>query len=246
MDSIFQTRRSIRKYSEKEISDELLREIIADASRCSTTGNMQLYSVVVTRSVEGKNALSPLHFNQPMIKGAPVVLTVCADYNRFASWCEQRNADPGCFNFHSFLVAAMDALIFAQTLCMAAESKELGICYIGTTTYTVDKIIELLKLPRLVVPLATITLGYPEAVPQQPDRLCIDAIMHNEIYTDYTTVDVDQIYKEKEALEESNRFVEENNKETLAQVYAEVRYTREANERVSDLLEKVLKQQGYL
>lgn len=246
MDSIFQTRRSIRKYSEKEISDELLREIIADASRCSTTGNMQLYSVVVTRSEEGKNALSPLHFNQPMIKGAPVVLTVCADYNRFAHWCEQRNADSGCFNFHSFLVAAMDALLFAQTLCMAAESRDMGICYIGTTTYTVDKIIELLKLPRLVVPLATITLGYPEVVPQQPDRLAIDAIMHDEVYADYSVADIDRIYKQKEELEENIRFVAENNKTTLAQVYSEVRYTKEANDRVSQLLEKVLKQQGYL
>ncbi|MGL5545469.1 MAG: nitroreductase family protein [Tannerellaceae bacterium] len=246
MDSIFQTRRSIRKYSKKEISDELLREIIADASRCSTTGNMQLYSVVVTRREEGKSALSPLHFNQPMIKGAPVVLTVCADYNRFASWCEQRNADPGCFNFHSFLVAAMDALLFAQTLCMAAESRDLGICYIGTTTYTVDKIIELLKLPRLVVPLATITLGYPEVVPQQPDRLAIDAIMHNEVYADYTVADIDRIYKEKEELDENIRFVAENNKTTLAQVYSEIRYTKEANDRVSQLLEKVLKLQGYL
>lgn len=246
MDSIFQTRRSIRKYSEKEISDELLREIIADASRCSTTGNMQLYSVIVTRSEEGKNALSPLHFNQPMIKGAPVVLTVCADYNRFAHWCEQRNADPGCFNFHSFLVAAMDALLFAQTLCMAAESRDMGICYIGTTTYTVDKIIELLKLPRLVVPLATITLGYPEVVPQQPDRLAIDAIMHDEVYADYSVADIDRIYKQKEELEENIRFVAENNKTTLAQVYSEVRYTKEANDRVSQLLEKVLKQQGYL
>ncbi|MGL4229028.1 MAG: nitroreductase family protein [Tannerellaceae bacterium] len=246
MDSIFQTRRSIRKYSKKEISDELLREIIADASRCSTTGNMQLYSVVVTRSEEGKSALSPLHFNQPMIKGAPVVLTVCADYNRFASWCEQRNADLGCFNFHSFLVAAMDALLFAQTLCMAAESRDLGICYIGTTTYTVDKIIELLKLPRLVVPLATITLGYPEVVPQQPDRLAIDAIMHNEVYADYTVADIDRIYKEKEELDENIRFVAENNKTTLAQVYSEIRYTKEANDRVSQLLEKVLKLQGFL
>ena len=75
-------RTSIRKYSTKEVSDELLNQLLEDAMRTPTMGNLQLYSVVITRSEEGKKALAPAHFNQPMVTGAPVVLTICADYRR--------------------------------------------------------------------------------------------------------------------------------------------------------------------
>ena len=62
------TRRSIRKYSDKEVSEKLLNRLFAEASRTQTMGNMQLYSAVVTRSEEVKEQLSPAHFNQPMVK----------------------------------------------------------------------------------------------------------------------------------------------------------------------------------
>ncbi|MFA9565500.1 MAG: signal peptidase I, partial [Acidimicrobiales bacterium] len=48
-----------------------------------TTGNMQLYSIIVTSDDEMKEKLSPCHFNQGMVKEAPVTLTFCADFNRF-------------------------------------------------------------------------------------------------------------------------------------------------------------------
>ena len=80
------TRRSIRKYAEKEVSNQLLNQLLSEAARTQTMGNMQLYSVVVTRSEEGKKKLAPAHFNQPMVTEAPVVLTVCADFNRATTW----------------------------------------------------------------------------------------------------------------------------------------------------------------
>ena len=115
------TRRSIRKYSDKEVSGELLSRLLAEASRTQTMGNMQLYSVVVTRSREMKERLAPAHFNQPMVTQAPVVLTVCADFNRASAWCRQRKAEPGYDNFLSFVNAATDALLYTQTLCNLAE-----------------------------------------------------------------------------------------------------------------------------
>mgnify|MGYP003298149697 CR=1 FL=1 len=99
------------------------------ASHASTTGNMQLYSVVVTRDKERKDLLSPLHFNQPMIKNAPIVLTFCVDYNRFSKWCEYSNAIPGYNNFHSFISAALDTTILAQQFCSIAENEGFGICF---------------------------------------------------------------------------------------------------------------------
>ncbi|MDA3822843.1 MAG: nitroreductase family protein, partial [Bacteroidales bacterium] len=113
--------KTIRKYKTDPISDELLNTILQAGTRASTTGNMQVYSIVVTKSDEMKDKLAPCHFNQPMIKAAPVVLTFCADFNRFNKWCKARKAEPGYDNFLSFMTAAIDALLVAQNVCIAAE-----------------------------------------------------------------------------------------------------------------------------
>lgn len=115
------TRRSIRKYTDAAVSDTLLRRLLSEAERTQTMGNLQLYSVVVTRSDEQKRRLAPAHFNQPMVEGAPVVLTFCADFRRTTLWAENRNADPGYDNMLSFQNAATDALLFCQTFCNLAE-----------------------------------------------------------------------------------------------------------------------------
>lgn len=165
------TRRTIRKYSTKDVEKELLDKLLEQASRTQTMGNMQLYSVVVTRSDEGKKALAPAHFNQPMVTSAPVVLTICADFRRATDWCMQRNADPGYDNFLSFINASTDALLFTQTFCCLAEEAGLGLCFLGTTVYMPDMIIDALQLPELVMPVATLTLGWPDEEPALTDRL---------------------------------------------------------------------------
>ena len=240
------TRRSIRKYADKPVGEDLLRRLLAVAERTQTMGNMQLYSVVVTRDKEMKQRLAPAHFNQPMVTQAPVVLTVCADFNRTVRWAEQRNAVPGYDNFLSFLNAAIDALLFTQTFCNLAEAEGLGICYLGTTLYMPSQIIDVLQLPRLVMPVATLTVGWPDEHPEQTDRLPLDAMVHEEVYRDYSPADIDLYYKEKEALPENRHFVEINHKETLAQVFTDIRYNKKDNEAMSAGLLQALKQQGFL
>lgn len=240
------TRRSIRKYADKPVGEDLLRRLLAVAERTQTMGNMQLYSVVVTRDKEMKQRLAPAHFNQLMVTQAPVVLTVCADFNRTVRWAEQRNAVPGYDNFLSFLNAATDALLFTQTFCNLAEAEGLGICYLGTTLYMPSQIIDILQLPRLVMPVATLTVGWPDEHPEQTDRLPLDAMVHEEVYRDYSPADIDLYYKEKEALPENRHFVEINHKETLAQVFTDIRYNKKDNEAMSAGLLQALKQQGFL
>ena len=116
-------RRTVRKYTVQDISESLLSELLEVAARASNTGNMQLYSVVVTRYQAKKEALAPAHFNQPMVKTAPVVLTFCADANRFVKWAEQRDAVAGFDNLQTFMAATIDAMLFAQSFCTAAEEK---------------------------------------------------------------------------------------------------------------------------
>ena len=242
----FKNRRTIRKYKTDDVSEELLNRLLTDAARAATMGNMQLYSVVVTRDEEVKRQLAPLHFNQPMVMNAPVVLTFCADFHRFTQWCHQRNADAGYDNVLSFLNAASDTLLMTQAFTTLAEAEGLGTCYLGTTIYQPQGIIDVLRLPQLVFPIATITVGWPDEMPEQTDRLPLEGILHSDTYHDYTTEDIDRIYAYKESLDENRHFVNINHKENLAQVFTDCRYTRSDNEALSDGLLTALRLQGFL
>jgi nitroreductase len=238
--------RSIRKYKEECVDSKLLNEIIKAGCRASTTGNMQVYSIINTTRIELKEKLAPAHFNQKMILQAPNVLTFCADFNRFNRWCIENDAIPGYDNFLSFITAAIDALLVAQNVAVAAEAKGLGICYIGTTIYNAEKIIEILNLPKGVVPVTTLTIGWPAEMPAITDRLPLEAILHQEIYKDYSSEDISTFYFEKESITENIQFVNENGKKSLAQVFTDVRYKKADNEFFSGKLVQVLKDQGFL
>lgn len=239
-------RKSIRKYKAQPVSDELLNNLLTQAEHTQTMGNLQLYSVVVTRSEEMKQKLAPAHFNQPMVKGADVVLTFCADYNRTTQWALNRKAHPGYGNFLSFVNAATDALLYCQRFCNLAEEAGLGLCFLGTTIYQPQPIIDALKLPKLVMPIATITLGWPDETPAPSERLPLSAIRHDETYQPVTAATIDRDYAEKEALPINQHFVAENNVETLAQVFADIRYKASDCEAMSVTLLDALKQQGFL
>jgi len=238
--------RTIRKYKTDPIPHEILQYILEAGTRASTTGNMQVYSMVVTTDETVKEELSPCHFNQPMIRQAPVVLTFCADFNRFNKWCKLRGAEPGYDNFLSFFTAAIDALLVAQNVCVAAEDAGLGICYLGTTTYMAGKIIEVLELPKGVIPVTTVTLGYPDEQPELTDRLPLEAVIHYDTYSDYSDKEIDKHYKNRELITANQEFVKENNVKSLAHVFTDVRYKKEDNILFSKALIDVLTQQGFM
>jgi len=240
------TRRTIRQYSNQEVSDALLNRLMTEAARTQTMGNLQLYSVVVTRSQEMKQRLAPAHFNQPMVTSAPVVLTICADFNRTSVWARNRKAEPGYDNFLSYQNAATDALLYTQTLCNLMDEEGLGYCYLGTTVYMPQQIIDILRLPRLVMPVATLTVGWPAEEPPLSDRLPLQSFVHSETYHDYTPQAIDTYYNYKENLEENRHYCELNHKETLAQIFTDIRYTRKDNEAMSQGLLDALRHQEFL
>ena len=240
------TRRTIRKYKSKDVDNDLLTRLIEEAERTQTMGNLQLYSVVATRDEELKAKLAPAHFNQPMVTGAPVVLTFCADYRRTTLWAEQRQATPGYDNLLSLANAMTDALLFCQTFCNLAEEEGLGCCFLGTTVYQPQAIIETLHLPHLAFPVATITLGWPDENPPLSDRLPVSTILHEETFHDYSAEDIDKAYAHKEQLPENKEFVEMNHKQTLAQVFTDCRYTKADCEAMSATLRDALARQGFI
>ena len=194
METIF-NHKTIRKYKSLSIDNKILEKILLAGTRASTTGNMQVYSIIVTQDKKIKEELWQSHFKQNMVKEAPVIITFCADFNRFNKWCKQRKADPGYDNFLSFYTASIDALLAAQNVALAAESHGLGICYLGTTTYMAGNIIKTLNLPKGVVPVTSIVVGYPDESPNLTDRLPLGSVVHYDTYKDYSKEDIDKFYK---------------------------------------------------
>ena len=239
-------RKSIRKYAARPVDDALLNDLLQQAERTQTMGNLQLYSVVVTRSEEMKRKLAPAHFNQPMVTQAPVVLTFCADYHRTTEWALRRGGHPGYDNLLSYQNAAPDALLYCQRFCDLAEAAGLGLRLLGTTVYNPLSIIETLRLPALVMPVATITLGWPGEDPAPTDRLPLTAIRHDETYAPATGETIDRDYGPKEALPENVEFVRINGTQTLAQIFTDIRYTAADCRAMSETLREALEHQKFL
>lgn len=244
IETIFQ-HRSVRSYTDRPIEEALMQRILEAGIRASNTGNMQIYSVVVTTDPDLKAQLSPCHFGQPMVTQAPAVLTFCVDVHRFSQWCRQRGATPQYDNFVWFVNGVIDTILVSENVCLAAESEGLGICYLGTTTYTADRIIEVLDLPQGVIPVTTVTMGYPDQMPPLTDRLPLEGVIHREKYKDYTPEQIDTIWAAKEASEETQHLLKVNELPNLARIFTEKRYTGEDNLTFSRKYFEVLKKQGF-
>jgi nitroreductase len=246
MSEILFKHRSIRKYKNKPIEEEVLYKILEAGTRASTTGNMQVYSMVVTRDEKIKNELLGAHFNQQMVVEAPVIITFCADFNRFNKWCKLNKATPGYDNFLSFFTASIDALLASQNVAIAAESCNLGICYLGTTTYMAPKISTILELPEGVVPVTTLVVGYPDENPPLTDRLPLRAVVHHEKYQDFSDEAIKEVYRERDSSRETRKLLEINQKETLAQVFTENRYKKNDNVHFSKEFLKIIEEKGFM
>ena len=238
-------RATCRSFKKEDIKNHTIEELIEAASHAPTTGNMQLYSVIITRDIDKKAQLAPAHFSQPAYMNAPVILTFCADFNRFVHWCEVSNAKPGFNNMQSLIAAILDTTILAQQFVTLAELQGIGTCYFGTTTYNADKIADILNLPKLVVPVITLAIGYPEGDCNPSDRLPVHSFLHNESYPQRSDMEIKAIYNYKEELPENKRFIKENNKESLAQVFTDIRYPKENNEIFSKAFVDFIQKQGF-
>ena len=240
----FNNRHSVRDFGNEGIGDTPLANMIQAATHAPNTGNMQWYSVIVTRDESLKKALAPSHFNQPCVTSSDIVLTFCIDLLRFEKWCRISGATPGFGNFQSFIAAFIDTCLFAQQFSTIAEMRGLGTCFLGTTTYNAPDIARILKLPERVVPVTTLVVGHPKDKDQGPTwRLPYYAVMHDERYHEPSDDDVRRWYAPLEA--ESQHFVDENGKQSLAQVFTDIRYPRESAEYFSKVYLDIIRQNGF-
>lgn len=240
--SYFTGRRSIRRFKANPIDDELITKIVRQAMRAPTTGNMQLYSVVATRRPESKKSLAELHFNQPPTE-APILLTICTDFHRFARWCEISGTKLGFGNLQGFLYGLFDATILTQQITTIAELHGLGTCILGTTAFNAPEIAALLEMPKGVVPLLTLAIGVPDGESEETERLAVDSVLHWEKYSDPDNTEIKKIYAVKDEFAPNRRYVAENDKPSLAHVFTEIRYPQTMNAEFSNKLDTWLRSQ---
>ena len=200
MNKLINSHRSIRQYHPDPIDENLLNEILNSGLRGSSSGNMQTWSVVVTRDEQMKKKLYELHYQQEMILQAPVVLTFCSDVFRMREWIRVNQSKQSFDDFLGFLTGATDAIISAQNVALAAESEGLGICYMGTTWWSADKISELLELPECVFPVTSLVIGRPAENPEIRDRLPLESIVHQEKYKKLSDDEINKIHQQREKL----------------------------------------------
>lgn len=241
--SYFTDRRSIRRFKDEPLADSLIIDIVGKATKAPTTGNMQLYSVIATRETDKKAELAKLHFNQPAT-GAPVLLTVCADFHRFNRWCEINGTEAGFGNLQGFLYGLFDATVLAQQITTIAELHGLGTCMLGTTAFNAPEIASLLQMPAGVVPLLTLAIGIPGGDGEETERLDCSSILHFEQYSDPADTAIAEIYAVKDQFAPNRRYVEENKKPSLAHVFTEIRYPEAMNSEFSVKLKNWLTEQG--
>lgn len=247
-------RRSIRKYKPDPVPEDVLNRILEAAIRSSSSGNMQAYSVIATRDPIVRAEMLKAHFDQKMVVEAPVFLTFCADFNRMRRWLTMRAAPMNFDNFMSFMIAAIDAILAAQTASLAAEAEGLGICFLGTTLASCGELAEILRCPSHVVPVVGFCLGYPDEAPQTRDRLPMGSLIHRERYETRSDEQILAGYRERETtgwkryLEspELRKRIDESGVDNLAQVYTKLKYTRESHIEYSRAVTSRLEESGFL
>ncbi|AQQ54896.1 nitroreductase family protein [Planococcus lenghuensis] len=246
--------RSIREYEDREVSQDLLDEILEAGIRASSSGNMQTYSIIVTRDKELKKKLYEPHMEQSMVVDAPVLVTFCADFNRMRKWLALNDAPVHFDNFMSLMIGAIDATLAAQNCALAAENAGLGVCYMGSTLANCDQIGEILNLPENVVPIVGYSLGYPAENPAPRDRLPRHGLVHYDQYQDYTDEEITEIYKERNekgwerymAVPKLKEMTEELELKNLAQIYTIAKYTKETHTRFSQTVLNYLAKQNFM
>ena len=239
---VMKNHRSIRRFTEEKVSKELLEEIVECGTRASNTGNMQLYSVIATQEEPLRSELCGLHFGQ--CATAPLFLTVCTDVYRYHRYCRVNGCDEPYGNLLWLLSALVDASLFAQNLCIAAEAKGLGFCHLGTVMYNTEKIAELLKCPKGVVPVITLAMGHPAEEGRLSERLGTDAVMHSEVYHDPTDEEIVKMHEVRDNDPFNQQMVKENGTRNYCEIFTTKRYPREQNEAISADLRAFLRKSG--
>lgn len=175
--------RSIRRFTDKPIPDDLFANLIAAGQAASTSSFIQAVSVIRIQDDALREQFVSLSGGQKYISQTAEFLVFCADLQRNAARVQGVQEHAADFSWtEQFLASTVDVALFAQNVVIAAESEQLGCCYIGGIRNDPEKVSQLLELPELVYPVFGLCIGYPQQDPDIKPRLPSEAVLHSERY----------------------------------------------------------------
>lgn len=201
--SQLKSRKSVRVFEDKLIEGNIKTEIINSALEAPTAGGMMLFSIIDITDAVIKNKLSVLCDNQPFIAKAPMVLIFLADFQRWYDTFIYADCNPRTPEVGDILLAYSDAVIAAQNTVVAAESLNIGSCYIGDIIEQCEDISELLNLPPYVIPAAMLVYGYPTEQQKnriKPARYDKEYIVYENGYKRLSTQELKTMHENKEQM----------------------------------------------
>ena len=176
-------RRSVRVFLKKEIPENVIEKLLNAANNAPSGGNIQPISIITVKRKETRENLAKIIGPQPWIKNAPLSMIFCLDFHRVKRWAELSNTDfQGENSLGHFLIGYADIMCAAQNVVMTAESFQLGSVYVGSIQGTMDEIREKFSIPKYVLPLMLLSIGYPDSKPETMPKLRTDVITHHEKY----------------------------------------------------------------
>jgi nitroreductase len=191
-------RRSIRSFKDREIPEHIIDELLDAANNAPSGGNIQPISIILVQEATGRKELAEMVGKQPWVKNAPLSMIFCIDFYRAKKWASMSEVDfKGEKAFLPFLIAYADLMCAAQNVVVLAESHGLGSVYIGTILHVIDMARKYFALPKYVLPMMLLSIGYPKAVPKNVPKLKRDVIVHRERYKVLGDEDIKRAFENK-------------------------------------------------
>lgn len=190
-------RASCRIFADKKIPRHVLHLILEAGIHAPTGGNLQPYSIIKIEADEPKHKLAEM-CEQKFISDAPVNLLFCIDWRRLERWAQVEVAPfSATSSFRHFWISFQDTIIVAQTICTAADSLGLGSVYIGTVLEFLRELRDMFQLPKGVLPVVLLCLGYPKTKLRSRKKLGINAIVHKEKYHEIDNKNLKRVFSAK-------------------------------------------------
>ena len=191
--NLLQNHSSVRKFKNKPLTDEQVNHIFKSANQASSFSLLQAVSIIRITDEDTRKAIMELSGPQSYIQEASEFWIFVSDFNR-----NHQIAPNVDITYTEFLqIGAVDVGLMAQNAMIAAESMGLGGVYIGGVRLNIEKLSELLELPKYVIPLVGLCIGYPaEEKAQLKPRLPKEVVMHHNKYEEFSLEDIEDYDQE--------------------------------------------------
>ena len=195
-----QMRKSVRVFTEEEITKENKDNILYAALQAPSAGCQLLYTILDITDQSKKERLAELCDHQPFIAKAKLVLVFCADCRKWLSFYKEAGLQPRDPGPGDLLLAVEDAMIAAQNAVTAAESLGIGSCYIGDVMENAEDMKELLRIPKYVYPACMLVFGHPteqQKEREKPKRFKVSDMVCENGYQDKSGREIREMFAER-------------------------------------------------